>query len=259
MAMSVASILIPREDASNLEKWLNTLVVIPVKTAVNWLPAVLVLGATAYMNAMFNSQHEFLPVPVSIALSVGIEWMYVSGLAYATAIRAGFWANSVIIVGALTSCLYGVLYGLGVYKVIPLTPDPTMAFWLAIAHVVPLLLLLVLYIMSKRAFEIQHATEVAEGKALETQVATFELQQKQTRAVQLASWNQAKLELAQAKLRHEAALLEIDETRKRNIAEQAGSATATGYECPHCGEAITAGQVGPARQYGYCKACKPAK
>lgn len=130
----------------------HTIVVVPFYAVRKWLALFLITSGTLYASAMFNMQHSVFPWWVAFPLAIGIEWTYLSGLAYATELRKSGWSNWMIGAGALTSGLYGVLYIVGHYEAIPARPTGAQALALAFAHVVPLIALLLLYTLCKRDF-----------------------------------------------------------------------------------------------------------
>lgn len=126
--------------------------VVPFHAIRKWVALFLITTGTLYASAMFNMQHGVFPAEVAYPLAVGIEWTYLSVLAYATELRNGKWSGWMIVAGALTSGLYGVLYVLGHYAVIPAKPEDGQALLLALAHVGPLIALLLLYTLCKRDY-----------------------------------------------------------------------------------------------------------
>ena len=64
-----------------------------------------------------------------------------------------------IAAGALTSGLYGVLYILGHYGIVPEHPEPDQAVALALAHIAPLIAMLFLYTLCKRDFMVERRAD----------------------------------------------------------------------------------------------------
>lgn len=137
--------------------WHHTAVV-PFYAIQKWFAIFLITTGTLYASAMFSMQHGIFPAEIAYPLAIGIEWTYLSGLAYATELRSNRWSVAMILSGAITSGLYGVLYILGHYAVIPVSPDPKTAVLLALAHVIPLIELLIVYTICKRGFLIEQRT-----------------------------------------------------------------------------------------------------
>src|SRR5258706_4023755 len=114
----------------------------------------LVTTAAAFMSAMFNTQHEVLPWFIAWPLAAGFEAIYLSGLIAADRTRKSSWITAMIIAASLTSFAYGMLYVLGIYKVIPERPEGWAAFGLALAHVLPM------PVLSLCAARLYHASRV---------------------------------------------------------------------------------------------------
>mgnify|MGYP001562516429 CR=1 FL=1 len=140
---------------------------------INWMyvAQVLVTGAASFMSAKFNTQHAVLPPLVAWPLAIGFEAIYLSGLIAADRTVKSRWATAMIIAAALTSLIYGLLYVLGIYEVIPKKPAGAVAFGLALAHVLPM------PILSLCAARLYHASK---AHALATQRATEEAERKRT-------------------------------------------------------------------------------
>ncbi len=204
---------------------------IPFHAIRKWFALFLITTGTLYASAMFNMQHGVFPPEIAYPLAVGIEWTYLSGLAYATELRSGKWSGWMIVVGALTSGLYGVLYILGHYHVIPDKPDDTQALILALAHVAPLIFLLLLYTLCKRDFTAEQREYADRQRAREEQ------------------W------------RDEQLLVKIERERidleKERLALTQQQVRAKTYACPSCASPLTQQQAAIATRYGYCKGCKP--
>ena len=134
-------------------------VVEPLKAAFEHGNQALVTSASAFMAAMFSMQHNVLPWWIAVPLAVGFEWTYLRGLSTSDKTQADGWASALNWVAMLTSAVYGILYILGHYKVIPEAPDPTAAFWLAVAHVAPMTLLSFCYAGVRRTHKQEQMSE----------------------------------------------------------------------------------------------------
>jgi hypothetical protein len=113
----------------------------PIKAAWAHLNQFLVTSAAAFMSAMFSMQHDVLPWYIAVPLAVGYEWTYLRGLSTADKTSKTRWADALNYSAMFTSIIYGVLYVLGHYKVIPETPEGWAAILLAFAHVIPMAVL----------------------------------------------------------------------------------------------------------------------
>lgn len=204
--------------------------VVPFHAIRKWFALFLITTGTLYASAMFNMQHGVFPPEVAFPLAIGIEWTYLSGLAYATELRSGKWSGWMIVVGALTSGLYGVLYILGHYHVIPETPDDAQALALSLAHVAPLIFLLLLYTLCKRDFTAEQREEADRQRG------------------RAEKWRDEKLSI------------EIERERigleKERLALSQKQVRAKTYSCPSCATPLTQQQAAIASRYGHCPACK---
>jgi len=158
----------------------------------------------------------------------------------------GQWAAVALIT---SGTLYGVLYILGHYKVIPALPTPEQAIWLALAHIVPLIVLLFLYTLCKRDYLVEARAE-RETAAAAAQVAL------DAQAALRLDWQRQQLEIetAQQQLEIEAGHVRLERAR----AKIAGSAAPVkSYQCPTCGKELTAQQHSVNQRYGgSCKECR---
>ncbi len=147
------STLTLRSDINNWYKAWYYIAIVPFYAIQKWFALFLITTGTLYASAMFNMQHEVFPPIVAYTLAVGIEWTYLSGLAYATELKnTNTKSTWMIAMGALTSGMFGVMYILGHYNVIPSSPDGWVAWTLAFLHVLPLIILLFLYTLCKRDY-----------------------------------------------------------------------------------------------------------
>lgn len=225
------TILALHPDAGLWARLWHTIAVVPFYAIRKWLALFLITTGTLYASAMFNMQHGVFPPEVAFPLAVGIEWTYLSGLAYATELRKGKWSGWMIFAGALTSGLYGVLYIVGHYGAIPEQPTEAQALALALAHVAPLIVLLLLYTLCKRDY-------MAEQR--ERGDKQYEREEK---------WRDEKLSI---EIERERLALERD---RLTLTQQ--QVKAKTYACPSCAAPLTQQQAAIASRYGYCRGCKP--
>lgn len=125
---------------------------------------VAVTSAAAYYSAMFNTQHDVLPAIIAWPLAAGFEIIYLTGFAMG---GVGKWSSGLTWTAFITSFVYGMLYILGLYEVIPEHPEPIAASGLALAHILPIAALSLcaakVYMDSqKRSVELKRAEEDAE-------------------------------------------------------------------------------------------------
>lgn len=234
--MAVAEIYIKNEQNSRWLGFVNTVLAPLWYSLKQWFAVFLITVGTLYASVLFSAQHEIFPLYIAIPIAIGITWTYLSGLAYATAIHnKSIWTTPMIISGALTDGLFGMLYVLGKYKIIPEKPDPTDALLLASAHIIPLIVLLVIFTYCKRNYLVEHAAHVKEerdrARAIEDDKLDYE-----------RKIRDAKLELTLARER-----LKLEALVKPNDEKT----------CDKCHMPLSQAKYGAMKRYGYCSNCKP--
>lgn len=205
----------------------------------------LITSACMYAGAMFGMQHNVFPVWIAVPLAIGCEWTYLSGISIAGKIRGSVWAWCINVTALLTSLVFGMLYILGLYGVIPEYPDPLLAGGLALAHILPLTLLSFFYAMTQRAKQAQSLSDAAA-------LATRQQEQADRTREREEAWRDQ-----QAVLETRKGQLELDRLERRMAAPVAPRAAVKRHACPYCGAALSAGQVGMAKRYSRCKQCPP--
>jgi hypothetical protein len=138
----------------------------PVKAAWEHGNQFLVTSAAAFMSAAFSMQHDVLPWWIAISLAVGFEWTYLRGLANSDRVVRSGWATALNWSAMLTSIIYGVLYVLGHYEVIPVNPTGLTAIALALSHVLPMA---VLSFCGANLRRVSKEAEVARNRKLVTE------------------------------------------------------------------------------------------
>lgn len=229
--------------ASKLEKAWHYIAVVPFYAIQKWFALFLITTGTLYASAMFNMQHGVFPPEVAYPLAVGIEWTYLSGLAYATELKNNNkWSTGMIIFGALTSGIFGILYIIGHYNVIPDHPDGWIAWILAMAHVLPLIALLLLYTLCKRDYR----TEQIEIEKIELD---RELEYRNRQKEREEIWRDEMLKISLDKERL------VIETERANMSLMSKKPDKI-YHCPNCNIELTQQQYAVANRWGHCPACK---
>src|SRR5882724_1889152 len=123
-----------------------------------WFAVFLITTGTLYASVLFSMQHNIFPVYVAAPIAVGITWTYLSGLAFVTNTTAkSAWSTPMILAGAITDGLFGILYILGKYQIIPEKPNDSAAVLLAMAHIIPLIILLIIFTYCKRNYLAERA------------------------------------------------------------------------------------------------------
>jgi hypothetical protein len=103
-----------------------------------YISQIIVTTGAAFMSAKFNTQHDVLPGVIAWPLAFGFEAIYLSGLVAADRLAKSRWIMGMVVAASLTSFIYGMLYVLGSYHVIPNRPEGAAALGLALAHVLPM-------------------------------------------------------------------------------------------------------------------------
>lgn len=216
-------------------------------TVKQWSNVALITTGVLWASVQFNTQHGVFPLFIAIPVSVGVTWTYLSGLAFATAIVKGGWRSHLMIsIGAITEALFGILYVASRYDLIPEKPNRELAFYLVLAHIIPLILLLVIYTYCKRAY----LTELYATQQIERDLNTEENKRKQRIADDKEDYErrvrEAKLTLVLRREEIKLAALDNEVTVKDKWPKP----------CDKCGYALENASYGAMKRYGYCKNCK---
>jgi Na+(H+)/acetate symporter ActP len=236
--MAVNAIYFENKEDNKIIAFINVVLAPLWYSIVHWFAVFLITTGTLYGSAMFSMQHDIFPPVVAIPLAIGIEWTYLSGLAYATETQSDKWSIPMILVGALTSGLFGILYVLGMYHVIPTVPDAQTSFLLAMAHVIPLIILIVVYTFCKRHYltELASAKKALDDRAKAIEDDTLEY----NRTVR-----DAKLRLILA--REE---LKLQELQAGIVVKDKAQKT-----CDFCSATLNSGSWLAMKRRGYCNQC----
>lgn len=238
--MALAEIYFKNDRESRFIRVVNSTLAPLWYSVRQWFAVFLITTGTLYASVLFSMQHSIFPWYIATPIAVGITWTYLSGLAFATATTTkSVWSTPMILVGAITDGLFGILYILGKYSIIPEKPADSAAVWLASAHIVPLILLLIIFTYCKRNY-------LAERAAITLEAANLAKQREQDQY-------EYDKELRDIKLR-----LQV---RREEIKLEALSGdpvkTIDAKTCDHCGNALSVGMYGAMKRYGYCEKCKP--
>lgn len=237
-------------------------------------------GSVALM-AQFAAHSGIVDPAVGYCIAGGVEWAYLRGLA-SNAKAPTHWATALNWSAFAIVVLWGVLWvgiQLGALKIENATGAA--AWWLALAHVVPVAWLSLCAAMTHSASATQEAHTLVAQQTEET-ARQRELQRQQEEDARRVQSEQNALALEMQ--RQKAALALQDEEKRREIERweaaqqakqrlramqieapvQAGAMhdnTAQNRPvaptCPHCGAVINPASAYRIRQRGYCKACKP--
>lgn len=98
---------------------------------------VLISMASVAILTQYATDRGFLPLPLAIALAVGVEWAWLRGMASARETSSAWvgrlnWSAFAILV------LWGLLWGFKLYGVLPLQPGRLLGGLLAASHILPI-------------------------------------------------------------------------------------------------------------------------
>lgn len=169
----------------------------PSKAAREFGAQCLITSASIAMNAGFAQSHGILDPWFAWAQAIGFEWTYLRGLASAGKTRSK-WVDYMNMIAFVSVILYGVMFCLVQYHVIPDQPDKVLAVFLSLVHVVPIGMTGFCAAMIHRAVKLEDAAkeDVAMSKEDERlariQAARDELEIERLRKQQeLDLWRQA--------------------------------------------------------------------
>jgi hypothetical protein len=209
----------------------------------------LITSASVSMTAQFASSHNILWGPIAWAMAIGFEWAWLRGLAQAGETRS-VWVNRMVKAGASSVVVYGVLWCLIRYEVIPDQPGPEWGIALALAHVLPIAYMAYCSANIHREIEQQRAARI---ERLQDERDALELERLR-KEQELELWHRA--QQIKAALRRGA-------SHARPAAppiQVSYPAPVPVYECPRCGSEMTAQEEGARVRHGErwrgCKACR---
>ncbi len=243
MDMTVQVLRLP-DNASWWERNRHTLLDTPLHAFKTNGNQAFITSAAVYAGAMFGMQHNVFPWWIAVPLAGGFEWTYLAGIALASDTRKAGWSVAISATGALTSIAFGMLYILGMYKVIPENPDQELAIWLAAAHIIPITLMSFFYAMAHRA---HHAQRLTDEESERIRKRTKEDEQ----SARIAKWQDDKSEIELNRMR-----LELEAMRNKIARGSTSPVAATTKPCPKCTAPLSPGQYSVAHRYGYCAHCK---
>lgn len=164
---------------------------------------VLISAASVSILASYAGDSGFLVAPFNIVLAIGVEWAWLRGMASASATSSPWvarlnWSAFGILI------LWGVLWGLKIYKVLPAVPGPIFGFFLAVSHIGPVAWLSLCAAMV-------HAAAEREAKLQRDADAATERQRAEEQRQRLAG---VEAERQRQQLAHEQKLLELEAWRQ---------------------------------------------
>jgi hypothetical protein len=124
--------------------------------------AMLSTGSVAIM-AQFAAHSGIVDPLVGYCIAIGVEWAYLRGLASAAKVTTR-WASVLNWSAFGVVVLWGVLWVATVYGALPEKPQGGAAFWLAVAHVVPVAWLSLCSAMCHQASASREAREAEDDR-----------------------------------------------------------------------------------------------
>jgi hypothetical protein len=226
-----------------------------------------ITSASVSLNATFAMSHGILSPGFAWAQAIGFEWTYLRGLATAGQTKSR-WVDALNIIAFVSVILYGVMACLVTYKVVPEKPDPVLAFFLALVHIVPIGL-------TGLCSAMIHRVVAEQGRQAAEETATLERQRQQRmqadqdalaieaarKANELAAWEAGQraqlaieLERKQATMRLKMQAHDARPKMRRNALPERTNADEK--TCPKCGAELDQAKWLAARRWGHCAACK---
>lgn len=101
----------------------------------------LITSAGVSMTAAFATSHGVLDPVFAWAMAIGFEFSWLRALAHSGRVRGSGWVKWTILTGAASVGVYGVLWGLIRYEVVPSSEFGGWGWVLALAHVVPIVVM----------------------------------------------------------------------------------------------------------------------
>lgn len=226
----------------------------PLRVAWQLAPQTMVTSASVAMNAGFAQSHGILPWEVAVVQAIGFEWTYLRGLASAGKTRSP-WVDRLNYGAFVSVMLFGVMYCLVAYHVIPEAPIGILAFFLACVHVLPVAFVGLCAAMIHRS--IAAAEQSAQDRAAAVERERAERLQSERDAIALETERKRRdLELWAEGVRLKQ---QLRTPRQRPAATDDDTSRA----CPNCGAALSGVEYGAYKSvlarggaYGGCKACR---
>lgn len=216
--------------------------------------AMLSTGSVAIM-AQFAAHSGIVAPLVGYCIALGVEWAYLRGLASASKAPTRWaavlnWSAFAVVV------LWGVLWVATVYEALPERPTGAAAFWLAVAHVVPIAWLSLCSAMCHQAAATLGARQADERRRRdeerrrrdEERAAKFAEEQDR-----LTLWAEAQRVKAELKATYAGAPMRGASNAGNARQERTDAAPQV---CPNCGAELDRPRYLAARRWGRCVNCK---
>lgn len=190
-----------------------------------------------------------VPFPANIALAVGVEWAFLRGAASARRVST-WWLHGLNWGAAAILLIYGSLWSLRKFALIPERPEAWAGWTLTALHILPVFWIT---LAAGQAHAAMLRAEASQAAAEADRRQAFD-QAQQEKDRELDRWKEAQ--------RLKAELRRADASMPVASAKMPAEAVATATKplvCPACGAALASvGEYGAARRWGRCKHCKEA-
>lgn len=239
----------------------------PLRAAWAYGSQAAITSASVSLNATFAMSHGILSPTFAWAQAIGFEWTYLRGLATAGQTKSR-WVDALNIIAFASVILYGVMACLVTYKVIPDTPVPGLAFFLALIHILPIGLTGLCSAMIHRVVA-EQARQAAEQTATEERARQQRILNEQDqlaieaarKAAELAAWEAGQRAALAIEVERKQATMRLKmqaQHARPNMRRDAHPASMNADEkvCPKCGAALSQPQWLAARRWGHCRSCK---
>lgn len=225
----------------------------PARAAREYGSQFLITSASVFMNAGFAQAHNILDPRFAWAQAIGFEWTYLRGLANAGKTKSR-WVDALNILAFVSVLLYGLMFCLIQYKVIPDSPEGLLAVLLAFIHVAPIAMTGFCAAMIHRAVKVEEHDKF-----------TKEVDGAQARADRLQAERDA-LQLERERKEQDLVLYQRQLEIKRDMKVKPTVAAAERPPCPSCGVILSSMDFALFKsaekrnaKFNGCKACRAQK
>lgn len=204
-----------------------------------------------------------IPWPFNVLLAIGAEWAYLRGLISGAGIKTR-WAGALNISAVMLVVLYGGLWGLRGFHLIPDVPPAWAAVVLTIIHIGAISAVTLCSAMLHRvgedtkALARKAAIDREDARAIEEQdyQASLQRQRDQQQLELEAEWKRAQLQIDTERQRAELKMQIRQASKPRAADTLPESINAADQVCPKCGIQLDRARWMAAKRWGYCATCK---
>jgi hypothetical protein len=195
--------------------WRDVVIHEPAALAAAQPHQVLISTASVSILANYAADSGFLAVPFNIILAIGIEWAWLRGMASAR-VTSSPWVGALNWSAFGILVLWGLLWGLKQYGVLPEQPHGALGWVLAASHVLPVAWLSLCAAMTHADAE----RELAQIERIRTARAEAEAEAERQRQTAIAEEERQRQAALADEYRRQKLALEIEDERKRKAQER---------------------------------------